>query len=63
MIRPSSPYYVGMIECGDSTGLPLEAGESVGVAGHFWRQNLEGHVSRELCVHGAVHLAHAARAN
>ena len=53
---------VGMREGGDGFGLPLEAGQRIGVICQAFRQHLDRHVAIEARVAGAVHLSHAARA-
>ena len=51
---------VGMIQCGQDLGFTFEAGDEILVPGGGLRQDLDGHVTVELGIGGAVHLAHAA---
>jgi hypothetical protein len=50
---------VGVLELGEDLGLALEARQPVGISGEFRRQDLEGDLSPELAVSGAVNLPHA----
>jgi hypothetical protein len=54
---------VRVVERGERLRLALEAREPVGIASHLRREHLERHVAPELRVGGAIHFAHAARAN
>src|SRR5262249_15334255 len=54
---------VGMIQRSQHAGFALEAGEALGIARKFLGQYLDGDVAAELCVGGAVDLAHAAGAD
>jgi hypothetical protein len=53
---------VGVREGGDGLGLALEPPQGFGVGGDALGEDLERHDPVELAVSGAVHLAHAARA-
>jgi hypothetical protein len=50
-------------ELGDSLGLGLESGETVMSLGHRLRQHLDGDITVESLVVGAVDLSHAAGAD
>ena len=52
-----------MIEGGKEFGFTLETGNTVGVLSELFRQDLDRHISTELCVFGLIHLPHAAFAN
>ena len=52
----------GMVEAGHGARLVFETRQAFGVGGHVGRQHLERDVTSEAAVAGAVHLAHAARA-
>src|SRR5271169_4924970 len=52
-----------MVECSDRTSLALKAGQSIGIAAHIRRQNLERYFAPQLHIGGSIHLAHSARAN
>jgi hypothetical protein len=50
---------VRVVQARDRAGLPLEAGEGVGVFGHALGQDLDRHVTVEPGVAGTVNLTHA----
>jgi hypothetical protein len=52
----------GVVECRQGSRLTLEARESTRVPGKLLGQDLERHLTPETHVAGAVHLAHATRA-
>src|ERR1019366_2023726 len=54
---------VRMVESGDNTSFPLEAGKAFWIAGHLWWQYFKGHFAAEFRVGGAIHLTHSARAD
>ena len=51
-----------VVESGDGPSLALEAPEAVWITGHLGWQHLQRHVSAQLHVGRAIHLAHAAGA-
>ena len=53
---------VRMIECREYLRFPSEPGEAVGIVDEALRQDLQRDVASELCVLGAIDLAHPARA-
>ena len=53
---------VGVVERGEQVGLALEASEPLGISRHLGRQHLDRHVAIQVGVGGAIHLAHAPRA-
>ena len=53
---------VRVVERGERLRLALEAHQAIRIAGERRRQHLDGDVAIELRVAGAIHLAHAARA-
>jgi hypothetical protein len=54
---------VGMLDAGQRLGLALEAREAFRVSRHRLREDLDGDVAVEPFIAGAVHLAHATRAD
>jgi len=50
-----------VIECGEGTGFPLEAGDAVLVLEELLGQDLDGHVALELRVPDPVDLSHSPR--
>ena len=54
---------VRMIERCERAGLALEARQPFMVVGKAFGQHFQRHVAIELCIAGAVHLTHSARAN
>ena len=54
---------VRMVERCDGTCLALEALDPLRARGHLGREHLEGYVTMQLRVGGAVHLSHPARAD
>ena len=53
---------VRMVERREQPRFALEAGQPVGIRGEGTRQNLQGDVTIQLAVSGAIHFAHAAGA-
>jgi len=53
---------VGVVQGGQHLGFAFEAGQPFGIVREGVRKNLDGYFAIELCVPGAIHLAHAARA-
>jgi hypothetical protein len=51
-----------MIQRRQELGLTLEPGQPFRVPGEFLRQDLDGHLSAEIPVEGAINLAHPALA-
>ncbi len=51
---------VGVVERRNSLGLAAEPFESLGIGGHFRRQDLDGHLAVELGIAGKPHLTHSA---
>ena len=51
-----------MIQRRQGLGFAREAGQALGVLREQLRQDLDGHIAVQAAVAGAIHLAHAARA-
>ncbi len=54
---------VGMVERRQNFGFPLKSKPAVRILSEGLRQHFQRHVALQLGVAGAVHLAHAARAD
>ena len=61
LLDPVNGGDIGMVERGKHPRLTLETKEAIGIAGEEVRQNLEGNVTAQSRIAGAIDLAHAPR--
>lgn len=54
------PGNVGVVQCSQDLGFSLKARHAIGIAGEFFRQDLDRYVALQLGITRAINLSHAA---